>query len=621
MKRNETSSQVFLILIVSLVGLISLTILIYEVLVEKERDEIIENRHNNLNFLIDNFEEKISKGVGIVEATSKLSVMKSAPLADSITLENKGVSKTLEIEKRDVAKNVLQAFPELHAMGMFLLNGDSYLVEPFSDQVNFKITNFSFRDWFIGAKSADSIYISELFKAQPGDYNAIAISIPVYSESGERISIWAATLDIEKLEKQLKEDFNELQFVIVDQNANVIVDSHEMFSSNDIIRSMSHLESTNNALAGQEGKKTELINGVEMFVDYRTLQIGPHNWAVLTVEPYEEVFGELTQIRNQSYIIVTIFGLLLGIPIYFRYKVVKTAVSENHTKDQRHLEEFLQTDHQQKHPEKYPSSQFTEIEKRLSKQRILYFVTLFFVVGVLIIIIVNNSSYVFFPIQGDEELKPITSSYLIQNLRGDAVETWLAWRIPEERQFHIHIQNSPQVTDERAKIIFDVIMSTESLEIDDSFLHKGPKGTTSTYYLGWYGALNSLDDKTKFGIPKNLHFHITDQGEGDVIIELKSYQNGDGYSGVTRNIADQNNNQILKAIITIYDVGSLSENGLETIVRHELGHAFGLAHSTAPEDLMYPEIRTAYPYISPCILDAIVFLYDGGESSQVVCEK
>ncbi|MFQ5476959.1 MAG: matrixin family metalloprotease [Nitrosopumilus sp.] len=57
------------------------------------------------------------------------------------------------------------------------------------------------------------------------------------------------------------------------------------------------------------------------------------------------------------------------------------------------------------------------------------------------------------------------------------------------------------------------------------------------------------------------------------------------------------------------------------MVRHELGHSFGLAHSTAPEDLMAPMIVTEFPYISDCDLDAIIFLYNGGESGQVVCKK
>lgn len=40
-------------------------------------------------------------------------------------------------------------------------------------------------------------------------------------------------------------------------------------------------------------------------------------------------------------------------------------------------------------------------------------------------------------------------------------------------------------------------------------------------------------------------------------------------------------------------------------------HGLGLAHSTDPGDLMFPEIATSYPYISECVINALVFLYDG----------
>ena len=54
---------------------------------------------------------------------------------------------------------------------------------------------------------------------------------------------------------------------------------------------------------------------------------------------------------------------------------------------------------------------------------------------------------------------------------------------------------------------------------------------------------------------------------------------------------------------------------------HEFGHALGLAHSTAPEDLMYPTIETNFPYISECDIDAMKALYDGGNTSEVICRS
>ncbi|MHA7733990.1 matrixin family metalloprotease [Nitrosopumilus sp. S6] len=208
--------------------------------------------------------------------------------------------------------------------------------------------------------------------------------------------------------------------------------------------------------------------------------------------------------------------------------------------------------------------------------------------------------------------------YVIENLRGDTIDTWAHWNNVNNDIFHIHVENSPSATEHRMSLLQNVVMSEESLHIDDKLLHKGTG--TSNYFLGWYGALNSIKDVTKYPIPSNIHFHRSLAGEGDIIIKLTNQKNGDGFTGFTRLIVEDEH-QIIKATITIYEIDKLSDESLKTILRHELGHAYGLSHSTAPEDLMYPVISTNYPYISNCILDAITSLYDGNPKSQVTCEN
>ena len=213
------------------------------------------------------------------------------------------------------------------------------------------------------------------------------------------------------------------------------------------------------------------------------------------------------------------------------------------------------------------------------------------------------------------------TNYLIQNLKGDTVDTWVSWRLVEGSIINVNLIDGEKYPD-KLEIVRMVLSSEESIEIDDSLLQKGPKGTTSTYYVGWAGALASTSkNPTKFYIPHEFNVIESPKGEGDITIKLISQSNGDGYSGYTKSIVDDAQNQILKSEITIYEVDKLSKAQFETILRHEFGHALGLAHSTAPEDLMAPVITTNYPYISECDLDAIHHLYDGGESSKVVCEK
>ncbi|MBS3923133.1 MAG: matrixin family metalloprotease [Nitrosarchaeum sp.] len=213
------------------------------------------------------------------------------------------------------------------------------------------------------------------------------------------------------------------------------------------------------------------------------------------------------------------------------------------------------------------------------------------------------------------------SGYVIQNLRGDTIDTWLSWRLVDGSTLNVNLVDGQKYPD-KAEIVRTVLLSEESIEIDDSLLHKGPKGVTSTYYVGWAGALaDAAKSPTEMYIPHKFNLIESQKGEGDITIRLTTMKSGDGYSGYTKSIADDVQNQILKSEITIFEVDKLSKAQFETILRHELGHALGLAHSTAPEDLMHPTIETNYPYISQCNIDAMISLYDGGKKSEVVCEK
>lgn len=212
------------------------------------------------------------------------------------------------------------------------------------------------------------------------------------------------------------------------------------------------------------------------------------------------------------------------------------------------------------------------------------------------------------------------SSYVIQNLKGDKINTWISWKLVPTDVFHIHVMQSDQVTEARMKIIHDVVFSEEKLEIDNTELHKDVPGKT-TFYKGWEGALKEANlVGTKFPVPISLHSQITELGEGNVIIKLTNLKNPDGFAGYTTSIVDETNHQILKSEVTIYDVDNLGNENFEKVVRHELGHAFGLAHSTDPDDLMYDILITAHPFISECDISAIEGLYNGTEKGEVICQ-
>lgn len=312
-------------------------------------------------------------------------------------------------------------------------------------------------------------------------------------------------------------------------------------------------------------------------------------------------------------------------------KKINKSISENSKKSESEkkilLDELEKLKHHSKEAEMIKKILEKSISKEKQKNQKLSRKHILSMAGAAIVIAAISAGYSLLVVDlvGQEyrvdNIGEVKSSYVIQNLRGDTIDTWLSWRLVEGTVLHVNVIDSQKYPD-KMDIIKEVVASDEAIEIDNSLLHKGPKGTSSLYYVGWAGALAEASKKpTEMYIPAKFEIIESQRGEGDITIRLTNMQSGDGYSGFTKSIADDSQNQILKSEITIYAVDALSKAQFETILRHELGHALGLAHSTAPEDLMHPIIETEFPYISECNVNAIVSLYDGGKNSEVVCEN
>ena len=255
------------------------------------------------------------------------------------------------------------------------------------------------------------------------------------------------------------------------------------------------------------------------------------------------------------------------------------------------------------------------VAKKQTKHSKKYFVILS-ALAVSSLIILSLASNLF---ANSSSNTPLQTQYLIQNLRGDTAETWVSWNLTPNKSLTFTILGESLVSPEKISEIKDVVLSEKSLQIDNSLLHKGLKGTSSTYYVGWAGAMKQASQNpTKMVVPQNFEYVSSEKGAADITINLVSQRSGDGYSGYTQSTVDKN--QILKSTISIYNAEELSTSQITTIVRHEFGHAIGLAHTTATEELMAPTITTDYPYISPCTVHAIEKLYDGNQKSEVVCE-
>ena len=220
-------------------------------------------------------------------------------------------------------------------------------------------------------------------------------------------------------------------------------------------------------------------------------------------------------------------------------------------------------------------------------------------------------------IEENIQSKPLKTQYLVQNLKGDAMETWYSWQ-PRD-SLKIQIVGEDNYPKEKIDAVKKAILSTDIIEIDNSLVYKGDEGTYSYYWIGWKGAIDHIRELR--GIEEPFEINFTDKDDADIIITLTNSKSGEGLSGQTTSTVNDAEQTILRSFVTIYEVDKLSNEHMEIIIRHEFGHVAGLAHATAPEDLMYPVIQTPAPFISECDIDALLHLYTGGKTSQVICES
>lgn len=209
--------------------------------------------------------------------------------------------------------------------------------------------------------------------------------------------------------------------------------------------------------------------------------------------------------------------------------------------------------------------------------------------------------------------------YLVQNLNGEIISTWVAWNIPSDRIIHVDIVNQAGLGQDKINAIEDAILSKNTIQLDDPLYGHGSSNSSSTYYVGWLGALDDASKATTaMYIPKQFEVAESNSGTGDIIITLSPDINPDGYTGLTKSISDMH--QILRSTVTIFGAQGLSVDQLKVITRHEFGHVLGIAYSTNPDDLMHLTIQGQYGYVSGCDISAIRSLYNGSQTSQVACQ-
>jgi hypothetical protein len=274
-----------------------------------------------LKLLSDVIETRINKSSSLLELTSKLPEVTNVSYANMITEKFMGIPQSLDLQKRNIARNILEKDKDIASIFFLIPKGDTYMGEPYPDQQQLPRLNYADRDWYKGVTRTNDTYTSAVFLSAAIRVPAIAIAVPVYGNNMESnvgikvnqtslqsiVGYWVGIINPVKINEDLS-DFNLLnsnnKVLLIDHNGTRVFESlpwskinvtslssssssSPLFDSqnqNQSLKSFSYLQSVQNALEGQSGSTEELIDGIKTTIYYYPVQIHSHTWTLLLLQ-------------------------------------------------------------------------------------------------------------------------------------------------------------------------------------------------------------------------------------------------------------------------------------------------------------------------------------------------
>jgi hypothetical protein len=245
----------------------------------------------NIKLLADNLENRLNKSAAILEITSKLPEVRKVSFGSSINNTLRGIPKDTDLAKRNVAQGILSKYNDFRVIALLMPNGNMYMEEPYSRQLNLSKTNFAFRDYYKGAVSTHNTYLGNLIIASCCGLPQANMAVPIYSSENNTnnpslVGVWYGGLDLDVFNKSLQSlnlTDNE-RIVYVDQHGQKIADSDKKQSINRN-ETFANLQSFKNAIAGKSGSNIEEINGTKMLVFYQPVKAIQARWVILDIQP------------------------------------------------------------------------------------------------------------------------------------------------------------------------------------------------------------------------------------------------------------------------------------------------------------------------------------------------
>ncbi|HXX97370.1 MAG TPA: cache domain-containing protein [Candidatus Bathyarchaeia archaeon] len=260
----------------------------------ENRTGTISTTTNNpiTNILAKNLENHLQKAGAILEITSKLPQVRNVPFVNLLnqTLKTQhGIPQYADIQKRQIAQNILSNYKDLQIIIFIMPNGDIYFDEPYSRQQISTTNNLGFRDYFQGVVKTKGIYLGNPSTSASSGQRQSVIAVPVFSikDNSTLVGVWAGGIDFGVLNKELQSlnltSLDGIRVVYVGHNGQKIADSD--ISSASRLESFANLNSFKNAINGKAGSTIDTANNTKMLVTYQPVKIFHNTWVVLLMQP------------------------------------------------------------------------------------------------------------------------------------------------------------------------------------------------------------------------------------------------------------------------------------------------------------------------------------------------
>jgi len=229
---------------------------------------------NELKNIKNILESKVTKLATALQIASNLPENLQPPDRNLVDPKVKGIPEDADIDKKKIARTLLDQFNEFSSIDFLLNNGDVYFDEPFQDQLNRNVTNLSFRDYYQIINQTKKTYLSDAIISKTTGRNLAVIATPVINKENEMTGILLGTINFNNYDKFLQSVNlqNNTRLVLIDKNGVKIGDSNknetsiskESFEK----KQFSNLTSVKLALEGKSGSIVEKLDGKESQISF-----------------------------------------------------------------------------------------------------------------------------------------------------------------------------------------------------------------------------------------------------------------------------------------------------------------------------------------------------------------